>query len=363
MSKRRVFDIDFPDEAPGVRSPSVPAGTETRRGPMAAAISENADALRERQLAETSIREENDRLAHELVRLKKLGLIVDLVPLDAIRCSKLTRDRSSERDPELDELKESIRSVGLSNPIRVEQSEAGEYELIQGFRRLAAYRELLSETGDERFATIPAGLLARGETLDTLYRRMVDENMVRRDISFAEMATLAQAYMADPQTEATDVDQAISTLFGSAGRQKRVYIRNFVSLLDRMGDNLAYPHAMPRALGLALLKLTEKDEGAAVALQRHLGSRPDRSEEEELAILRSFAERGGEAAASHKLATSRSLTKARAKTTLRVVHDGEVVRCLATDGRVELRLERDCSAVDRRRLEQAVQAFIGALEG
>ena len=49
MSKRRVFDIDFDDTA-------VPAGTdpapapEIRRGPMAAAISENADALSERRM-------------------------------------------------------------------------------------------------------------------------------------------------------------------------------------------------------------------------------------------------------------------------------------------------------------------------
>ena len=52
MSKRRVFDIEF-DEAD--LEGSVPAGTEeapapeTRRGPMAAAITENADALAARQ--------------------------------------------------------------------------------------------------------------------------------------------------------------------------------------------------------------------------------------------------------------------------------------------------------------------------
>ena len=62
MSKRRVFDIDFDDT-------SVPAGTEadvpeTRRGPMAAAITENAAALGARQEAEAAIRAENDRLAH-----------------------------------------------------------------------------------------------------------------------------------------------------------------------------------------------------------------------------------------------------------------------------------------------------------
>ena len=46
MTKRRMFDIGFPDDD----LEAVPAGTEAapRRGPMAAAITENAEALRER---------------------------------------------------------------------------------------------------------------------------------------------------------------------------------------------------------------------------------------------------------------------------------------------------------------------------
>ena len=96
MSKRRVFDIDFPSDDPQpVENIDVPAGTGAqRRGPMASAIVENADALAERSAAEAAIRAENDRLAHEHVRLKKQGLITDLVPIDDIRMDKLTRDWS-----------------------------------------------------------------------------------------------------------------------------------------------------------------------------------------------------------------------------------------------------------------------------
>ena len=106
MSKRRGFDIDFPGNAEGVytgakrkETPEPAARPEGRRGPMAAAISENADALRQRAEAERAIREENDRLAHEHVRLKRAGLITDLIPLDAIRIEKLTRDRGPGPDP------------------------------------------------------------------------------------------------------------------------------------------------------------------------------------------------------------------------------------------------------------------------
>lgn len=378
MSRRRIFDIDFPSDAsaaPPAAAPEpvapVPAGTEAvggrdRRGPMAAAITENAGALRERQAAEAAIRAENDRLAHEFVRLKKLGLIVDRLPLDAIRADKLTRDRAAARDPELDELKASIRAIGLSNPIRVEQGEDGGYELVQGFRRLNAYRELLQETGDPAFATIPAGLVAKGETLEALYRRMVDENLVRRDISFAEMAQLARSYLADPQTTAGDIDAAIAALFGSAGRQKRVYIRNFAALLDRIGAHLAHAHAMPRALGLSLLKRLEREPGATSALVRLLSAEDGRGEEAELALLRSFAESSG--SPGNRSAAEDPPGKARgagaaARTALRVVHLDEVARLTASDGRIEIRMERDFSTVDRHRLEQAVAAFLAAIEG
>jgi ParB family chromosome partitioning protein len=38
------------------------------------------------------------------------------------------------------------------------------------------------------------------------------------------------------------------------------------------------------------------------------------------------------------------------------------VKCTAAPGRVELRLDRDFSTVDRRKLEAAVEAFFAALD-
>ena len=213
-----------------------------RRGPMATAISENAEALTERQQKEAAIREENDRLAHEYVALKRDGAIVGRVLVNQIHTTKLVRDRSAARDPELEELKDSIRSVGLSNPIHVEEVKAGHFELIQGFRRWSAYKELLAETGDDAFARIPAVLVAKGAELEALYRRMVDENLVRKDISFAEMANLAGHYAREMKLPVAD---SIETLFASAGRQKRSYIRHFAELLRRLGKDLRYPEVIP----------------------------------------------------------------------------------------------------------------------
>lgn len=355
MKKRRVFDIDFPTDAP------VPAGTpadsqpEARRGPMATAISENADALRARSAAEQAIRDENDRLAHEHVRMKKQGLITDLIPLDAIHITKLSRDRRVGRDPELEELKDSIRAIGLSNPIRVEATANG-YELVQGFRRLSAFRALFEETGDEAFAKIPAGLVATGEALENLYRRMVDENLVRRDISFAEMAQLALNYAKDEATECDTVEDAVAKLYASAGRQKRSYIRHFATVLHEIGSHLKFPEAIPRALGLQLEKRVSSEPGAPAKIRAALAAGMATTPEKELDILRGQASKGD----SPKPAKEPS--SGAAKTTLRLTVPAGTVRCAARNGKVELAMERDFSDIDRHRLEQAVTAFFGALD-
>lgn len=350
MSKRRVFDIDFPDDAP-TEDPVI----EPRRGPMATAIGENAEALKERQEIVADIRAENDRLAHEHVRLKTAGLITDLLALDSIQTTKLTRDRKGGRDEELDELKASIREVGLSNPIRVEAAGDGVFELVQGYRRLMAFRELYEESGDEKYARIPAGLSAQGAELDLLYRRMVDENLVRRDISFAEMAALVQAYVDDPATECDSVDQALNDLFGSVGRQKKSYIKHFVTLLDGIGSHLKFPEEIPRALGLQLEKRISSEAGAAARIRSSLAAAMATTAKAELAVLGDLVQ------PPRKSSTAPKPGKTLAKTTFRQTVGEGTVRCAAAEGRVELHADRDFSNVDRHKLETAIAAFFDAL--
>lgn len=355
--KRRIFDIDLPEEdAPATAS--APSGL--RRGPMATAIGENAESLRQREQTEAAIRAENDSLAHEFVRLKKLGLVVDMIPVDAVHTTKLIRDRSSRGDAELDDLKTSIKALGLSNPIRVEQTGEGRYELVQGWRRLAAYRALYEETGDDFYARIPAGLMAKGETLEGLYRRMVDENMVRKDISWAEMANLARAYAEDEATGCRDLDQAVNVLFATANPQKRSYVRRFAFLMRAMESALDHATAIPRALGLAVANRIENEAGAATVLARSLAAVPGRSMEQELAILRSFADAGDAPAVPRTGGAGRPAK--RGKTTLRLPLAGGEVKCTAAPGKVELRSDLDFSAVERDRLEAAVEAFFAALK-
>ncbi|RYI17397.1 MAG: replication protein, partial [Acetobacteraceae bacterium] len=336
--KRRMFDIDLPDSEVETPVPSEPQ----RRGPMATAITETGEASRQRAEVEAEIRAENDALAHEFVRLKKLGLITDMIPVDEVRLTKLVRDRTQRRDPDVEDLKASLRAVGLSNPIRVERLAEGGYELVEGWRRLTAYRALLAETGDQKWARIPASLIPPGETVEGLYRRMVDENLVRKEISWSEMARLARAYVDDGVGDCDDLDQAVNHLFASANPQKRSYIRRFAYLMSRLEKHLEHPEAIPRALGLSLAQRLEHDPAVMPRLVQTLQAAPRRGAEEEVAILQGF-DRSEPARAAPQTAPGRGRPAKRGKTVLRLpLHVGEV-KCTAAPGKVELQLDRDFS--------------------
>ncbi|SEQ83415.1 chromosome partitioning protein, ParB family [Loktanella sp. DSM 29012] len=353
--KKRIFDIDMPEEADPALQVSQPG---LRRGPMASAIAENAEAVQARRDAETAIRAENDSLAHEYVRLRDAGLVVAEIPLDDVHTHLLVRDRMPGQDYELPELVTSIRELGLSNPIRVEPRADGDgYELIQGFRRLSAYRVLHAD-GDG-WSTIPALVLPRGEGVAGLYRRMVDENVIRKDLSFAEMAYVAQNYAADPATPEQDLRGAIATLFQSAPYSKRSYIKSFATLLDRIGGALAYPTEIPRKLGVDLARAIDDNPGIVDRVRDDLRDWDNRSVQDELTVLRRYA---GDLPDAPATAPSKSRGKTKTRTTFNLATSRGHVKCTAAEGRLEIKLDRDFSTMDRARLERAIAALVDGLE-
>ena len=356
--KKRIFDIDMPeDDANGAGEATAKPGL--RRGPMASAIAENAEAVQARRDAEAAIRAENDALAHEYVRLRDAGLVVAEVPLEEIHTRLLVRDRMPGEDTDLPDLVTSIRELGLSNPIRVEARADGEgYELIQGFRRLSAYR-VLAEEGDG-WATIPALVLPRGEGVAGLYRRMVDENVIRKDLSFAEMAYAAQNYAADPATPEHDLKGAIGALFQSAPYSKRSYIKSFATLLDRIGPSLMYATEIPRKLGVDLVRAMEDRPGVADRIRDDLKDWTTRSITDELAVLRRYA--GDDDMAPVSRPGTRNRAGGRTRTTFNLSTSRGHVKCTAAEGRLEIKLDRDFSTMDRARLERAIAALVDGLE-
>jgi ParB family chromosome partitioning protein len=194
---------------------------------------------------------------------------------------------------------------------------------------------------------------------------MVDENMVRKDVSFAEMAELARSFVADPQTGCKDVDKAVSLLFQSAGYQKRSYIRAFVELLDCLGDLVLYAHEIPRNLGLELRRKLEQDPEIFPAIAeelKRLDAGAPRSAEDELAVLRRWGGAGEGTFPAGKIPGSPSPPAPRkARVTFEVTRPVGLVKCTAANGRFEIRLPLDFTTVDRRKLEAAVRRLLDDL--
>ena len=317
---------------------------------------------RERQAAEDSIRAENDRLATEYVELKRAGMIVDRVPLDDIVTDRLVRDRKAGPDEDLAELKDSIRDIGLSNPVRLERRADGKFELVQGMRRLLAYRALREETGAALFDAIPAGIGAQEAQAQVSYRRMVDENLIRKDISFAEMAILARRYAEDPANDCPEVSEAVAVLYKSASYTKRSYIRAFAELVTRLDKVLQFPEQIPRNLGVDLKRRMDGDDGLVARIATAMRAEPGRDGAREVEILRGFLTASDGTLPAGKTDAAKPVKARQAKTTFQVPVDTGVAKCSASAGRLEMRHDVDFSSVDRRSLERAVAAFFAALE-
>lgn len=360
--KRRVFDIDLPSE---IDTPEpAPETKSARRGPMASAINENAEALKARMTAAEAIRGENDSLAHEYVALRDAGQVVQMIPLEDVHTYMLVRDRMLKVDDlELEELVTSIRELGLSNPIRVISRPDGTgFELVQGHRRLNAYRRL-RDAGEGEWSTIPALVLPDVPDIAGLYRRMVDENVVRKDLSFAEMAHVAQVYLADPATNVSDLSDAVAALFQSAPYSKRSYIRSFAALMDRIGNTLAYPTELPRALGVALARVLKDHPQVADGIRADLADWDSRTVKEELDVLRRYASMGDFDSLDEEAAPKRAKRAggSKTKTTFHIRSTAGQVKCTASQGRLEIKVDRDFSSIERTRLEQAIASLIDGL--
>lgn len=368
--KRRVFDITPPEDDIADTAPETKSDLPARRGPMASAISENARALQTRTSTTEAIRAENDALAHEYVSHRKAGNIVESIPLENVHTYMLVRDRMPGEDTELESLMTSIRELGLSNPIRVMQRPDGTgVELVQGFRRLSAYKALLAQTGDTQWAAIPALIMAGAADIGGLYRRMVDENVIRKDLSFAEMAHAAQVYAADPGTDAENLGDAVAALFQSAPYSKRSYIKSFAYLLDQIGDHLQFPAEIPRALGVAVARTLKDRPDTKARIRDDLKDWSMRGIRDELDVLRRYTGHGpiepdgeedipGQAKQQKKPTTA---ARVGPKASFELNTSAGRTKCTASVGKLEIKVDRDFTSIDRAQLERAIAGFLEGL--
>lgn len=320
-------------------------------GPMGAAVREAADDLQATTDAKIEQRRRNAEDAKAYRDAQTEGRVLVHLPLSEIATSALPRDRldleAVARADEMEELKASIRARGQKEPIEVFRDDDGVLQLKKGWRRLTALRQLLDETGDAAFANIVARI--DGGEADRLerYIDMVEENVVREDLTFAEMAQVVVEASADPDVEETDAEVLVNRLYGSLHKMKRSYIRSFVALLAALGPSLKWPKAVPRNLGVEVVRQVQRG-GDTERLRRELAGAT--SADAQRMMLERFSKGAGTAAS--KPATKREKYECRVA----------AMKITARDGECRIKAEIDFTSVPRDRLEEAIRAFQRVLD-
>lgn len=328
----------------------VPPRRQRDPGPMGVAVRETAISAQESSEALVEQRRQNASDARSWRAAQDEGRVLVPLALEAVDTADLPRDRldleQAAASDEMDELKASIRERGQREPVEVFRTTDGRYELKKGWRRLTALRQLHAETGDPRFAHVVARItMAEPDRVD-LYVDMVEENVIRQDLSFAEMAQIAIALAADPGAGVEDAQAAVGRLYRSLHKVKRAYIRSFVTLMQRLGSDLPFARAVPRDLGVEMARrLADGFDPAPILARLHACTDADSQNQ----ALR-------EALAAPRLTADR-VASPRQKFEFRV-GDSKVT---ARDGEVRIKAGVDYAAVDRRALERAVRAFHAAL--
>lgn len=322
-------------------------------GPMGVAVRDTASSLQASSDALVEQRRQNAADAKSFRQAQEEGRVLVSLPIEVVLSDDLPRDRIDlgevAASEGMDELKTSIRSRGQKEPIEVFRDREGRFQLKKGWRRLTALRQLHEETGEERFSRVVARVTEFGEDRIDLYIDMVEENVVREDLTFAEMAQVAIDAARDPAMDSDDPDVLVGRLYGSLHKMKRSYIRSFVALLTALEGDLRHPKAVSRNLGVEVARRL-KEGGSAEALRAELAQA--RGPEGEVAVLARFCEsrpaQGGRGAAA----------PAREKFEFHV--GGAKVTARAGECRIKSRV--DFTSVDRAVLERAISAFAKIIE-
>jgi len=321
-------------------------------GPMGAAIRDAAENLGESTEAKVEQRRQNAKDAKVFRSATADGLLLSRIPLDEIHTDDLPRDRLNleavASSDEMEELKSSIRARGQKEPVELYRSEDGRLQVKKGWRRYTALSQLLAETGDEAFATIIARVGWSGETRLARYVDMVEENVVREDLTFAEMAQVAIAAAQDEAIDETDPAKLVGTLYSALHKVKKSYVRSFVYLLTAIGDDLKWPKSVPRNLGVDVARILKADQTEVGGLKKRLQACA--TEDAQAEVLKSFS--GGVAA------TAPAASRPPKQKFEFFVGETKVT---ARQGECRIVSSVDYASVPKAQLQSAIRAFEDAL--
>lgn len=350
MSNRNKFGIDPVDKAPAESGPRI-----RTIGPMGAAVRETAASLSETTEAKVEQRRRNAEDAKAFRAAQDEGRVLVSVPLAEIATTDLPRDRLAldevAASDEMEELKSSIRERGQKEPIEVYRDASGALQLKKGWRRYTALSQLFAETGDAAFATVTARIeTGQADRIDR-YVDMVEENVVRENLTFAEMAQVAITAAQDRGVEGDDADAMVLRLYASLHKTKRSYVRAFVHLLETLGDALQFPKAVARNLGVDVSRALRTGQGAE-ALRSELQGCVDEADQNRVLKAYLATQIKGDPRPKAKA------PKASEKFEFRV-GDSKVT---ARKGECRIVGPRDFANVPKERLARAIKAFENVLK-
>lgn len=335
-----------------IDAPATPKPRERSVGPMGAAVRDAAESLQETAVAKVEQRRQNASDAKAYREAQSDGRVLSAVPLADVLTSDLPRDRldleAVAASVEMEELKASIKERGQKEPVELYRDAAGQLQLKKGWRRFTALSQLFAETGDAAFATVIARIDVGQDDRLTRYIDMVEENVVREDLSFAEMAQVAILAAQDAETDELDPDAMVPRLYASLHKVKRSYIRSFVFLLSALEGDLKWPKAVSRNLGVDVARaLKSVPDAAALRAQLRACDDPDAQN----AVLAKFLE------AKPKSAVATPPAEPKEK---REFHVGDM-KVTARKGECRIVADDDFAGLPKAQLEYAVQAFRRAL--
>jgi ParB family chromosome partitioning protein len=338
--------------APDAAAPSAP---KRRPGPMGAAGREVGENLATATEAQIEARRRNAADAKAWREAQEEGRVLVRVPISEIRADDLPRDRLDLEGvaaaDEMEELKASIRANGQKEPIELYIDRNGAKQLKKGWRRLTALRALHAETGEDRFAEAVCRIMADARDRVALYVDMVEENAVRENLTFAEMAQVVIAARDDARCGFSSYDEALGRLYGALHRMKRSNIKQFVTLMHLLGDALRWPKAIGRDLGANAGRALNADKALAAAARPRLLAA--KSADEQNAALQWIID----AAKGEGAPAKPAKTDAAPKLEFRC----GPAKVTARRGECRIKGPDDFASISRERLEAAVAAFYAAL--
>ena len=277
MAKRRLdppsadqlaaMDAEFRSETPD------------RPGRGAAPIAQVAGEAAQFTTGETPDAKMNRLDADKLREAQEQGLLIQEIPLDQIKTEDLVRDRTIIDQGEFDELMSAIQFSGLRLPIEVYKDGEGGYQLISGYRRLLAFRNL-HERFPDAYGTIKT-IIRPKQDLGLSFMAMVEENEIRANLSHYERGRIA--VLAARQGAFKGTDDAVAKLFLTASKAKRSKVRSFAEVFECLGDVLSFPEDLTERRGLRIAAAIR--HGAEEAMRDALEAGQGASTEAEWALL------------------------------------------------------------------------------